>query len=120
MANLSSMMILGGMHMTSAVNLGSDVMNSLSQPVYKENRLAQVMSDKVKRAEQGDVDIVWLIIVILAIIVLALIIWLVIWYNCCREDEENKEEKEEKKEDMMMDDKMMMGMMEAPADGGAM
>ena len=104
MAKFSSM----SMMLANAVNIGSDVMNKMSQPLYKENKLAQVTN--VKHADAGDVDIVWLIIVILAIIVLGLIIWLVIWYNCCREDEEAKDEKkEEKKEDMMMmDDKMMM------------
>ena len=111
------------MMLANGVNIGSDVMNTMSQPLYKENKLAQVSASKVKHADAGDIDIVWLIIVILAIILLGLLIWLVIWYNCCREDEEAKDDKmEEKKEDMMMmDDKMMMeGMMEAPADAGAM
>ena len=109
-----AMLMLGAVN---AVNIGSDVVNPMSQPLHKAtNKLAQVGSLKTKKfetdttnAESGDIDIVWLIIVILAIIVLGLIIWLVIWYNCCREDEApEKEEKDEKKDEMMMDDKMMM------------
>ena len=120
-----AMLMLGAVN---AVNIGSDVVNPMSQPLHKAaNKLAQVGSLKTKKfgetettnAESGDVDIVWLIIVILAIIILGLIIWLVIWYNCCREEEgAEKEEKDEKKDEMMMDDKMMMEgmMMDPPAE----
>ena len=108
-------MAMGAANTVNAVNIGNDLVNKLSQPLYKDNKLAQLGIEKMKRAEQGDIDIVWLIIVILAIIVLGLLIWLVIWYNCCREDEEKKEEEEEKKEEDKKKEDTMMGENKEPA-----
>ena len=108
-------MAIGAVNTVNAVNIGNDLVNKMSQPLYKDNKLAQLGIEKMKRAEQGDIDIVWLIIVILAIIVLGLLIWLVIWYNCCREDEEKKEEEDEKKEEDKKKEDNMMGDNKEPA-----